>query len=195
MFYTAFESNIDLGYTKTVIRGRDGVRYGSGDRLTLNMYINSGQYGFGVYLPGVDFVEGIAKEHQLNNGVTAYESYNYLFRVRAIYRCNRTTGFRSSQNQNQGLIMPDGTYQQVQEVEILIASSDYSPFKIDDPLPTPEEFDLGTSFHMENIGQVAPTTFFGRENFKTYALDSVTPTDGVLFDSILDPNNTRPTTE
>ena len=48
---------------------------------------------------------------------------------------------------------------------------------------------------MKEISQVAPTTFFGRENFKTYALDSVTPTDGVLFDSILDPNNTRPTTE
>ena len=179
-------SSADLGFIATVIKGRDGVRYPPGTVLHMELDVNDNWAGLG-------FVAGIDESKTENNGsdtdpMENFYSHFYQYRVRAIYRCNRTT------NRSNRVIMPDGTYDSVPIVTILLASSEYYPYKSTDPLPSFEGH--GIDYLMDRGGGVRRTTYKGMENFKDYEMDSTL--DGTnpeqTIDSVLDPDNQTPTT-
>lgn len=193
LFYASSEVGEDLGYTRTIVRGRDGELHRGGLQLELSL-TNSDIGGItGQLQPGLGFVQGVAGEIVGCGEVKVYNSYQYRFRVRAIYRCNRIT------NRSSYAIMPDGTYQRVPQATILLASSEYFPHKSTDPLPVVNKekgHPFGVSFNMDSEGtRVLPTTYNGKTNMKSYDIDSeLDDPDGTSIDDVLDPLNQTPTT-
>ena len=188
MLYSSSEQGGDLGYTRTIVRGRDGeLHRGS---LTLELNLESIGTSTAFSQPGVGFVEGVAKELIGCKEEKQYISYEYQFRVRAIYRCNRIT------NRSSYVIMPDGTYQRVPQATILLASSEYYPYKSTDPIPVQQPNQkFGVSFNTTKHGDtVLPTTYYGSANMKSYDIEHTTDDGDTFIDDILDAGNQMTTT-
>lgn len=92
--------------------------------------------------------------------------------------------------------MPDGTYDFVPQATILLASSEYYPFKSTDPIPVQQsDKKFGVSFNMtEHGGEVLPSQYSGSANMKSYDIEHTTDDGNAFIDDILDAGNRTTTT-